>query len=82
MRVVFDYPPARSYFAPMNKGNYPIPIRPCIKCGKIAAQIETTRPLGRTHDLYRVVCECGNGPSRWSVSEASAIRLWNSHDAS
>ncbi|SBV93812.1 conserved hypothetical protein [uncultured delta proteobacterium] len=65
----------------MAKENFPISIRPCIKCGKIAVKIETTRPLGRTQDLYRVVCECGNGPTRWSVSEGAAIRLWNSHDA-
>lgn len=59
-----------------------ITIRPCIKCDKTPTNIETSRPIGRTRDLYRVVCECGNGPLRWSVSVPSAIRLWNSHDAS
>ena len=66
----------------MEKENSPIGIRPCIKCGKLSTTIETSRPLGRTRDLYRVVCECGNGPLRWSLSVSAAIRLWNSHDAS
>lgn len=64
----------------MNNDNLPV-IRPCIKCGQIP-EIETSRPEGRTKDIYRMVCACGNGPLRWSVSESAAIRLWNSHDAS
>lgn len=68
----------------MNQSDFAslIPIRPCIKCGKIPNTIETSRPVGRTQDLYRVVCACGNAPARWSVSETAAIRLWNSHVAS
>ncbi|WP_180365414.1 hypothetical protein [Desulfovibrio legallii] len=53
-----------------------------MKCGAIPDKIETSRPDGRTRDLYRVVCPCGNGPLRWSVSVSAAIRLWNTHDAS
>ena len=39
------------------------------------------RPLGRQRDVYRLECECGNGPTQWSVSEGAAIRLWNAHGA-
>jgi hypothetical protein len=69
------------YKREMNKDNLPA-IRPCMKCGAIPDKIETSRPDGRTRDLYRVVCPCGNGPLRWSVSVSAAIRLWNTHDAS
>lgn len=71
-----------SYCSLMEKENSLIVIRPCIKCGKLSTTINTSRPLGRTRDLYRVICECGNGPLRWSLSVPAAIRLWNSHDAS
>ena len=54
-------------------------IRPCSKCKKVPATIGTSRPEGRLQDLYRVVCECGNGPAQWSVSESAAIRLWNTY---
>ena len=56
------------------------PLRPCIKCGKMP-QRETSRPDGRTHDIYRYACECGNCPLQWSVSESAAIRLWNAYVA-
>ena len=57
-------------------------IRPCSKCGKSMARVEASRPLGRQRDIYRVVCECGNAPLQWSVSEHAAIRLWNAFVAS
>lgn len=55
--------------------------KPCFKCEKLPSKIEVARPEGRQQDIYRVVCECGNGPAQWSVSEAAAVRLWNVHSA-
>ena len=46
-------------------------------CGR-TPRMETSRPVGRTSDLHRVACVCGVEAHRWSVSAASAIRLWNS----
>ena len=46
-------------------------------CGR-TPRMETDRPAGRTGDLYRITCVCGMEAHRWSVSVASAIRLWNS----
>jgi Permeases of the drug/metabolite transporter (DMT) superfamily len=67
-------------YAYMNKENLPV-IHPCIKCGQ-TPKLETSRPEGRTHDIYRLACACGNFPLQWSVSESAAIRLWNSYVAS
>lgn len=58
-------------------------IRPCPVCDKTPDSIKTSRPLGRTADIYRVECLCGNGSlSMWSPTEAAAVRLWNRHNAS
>jgi hypothetical protein len=46
-------------------------------CGRVPVP-ETYRPAGRVSDLHRISCKCGLGAPRWSVSAASAIRLWNS----
>jgi len=52
-------------------------ISPCSSCGQ-TPEIEADRPEGRLRDVYRVVCECGQGSShKWSVSDFAAIRLWN-----
>ena len=51
-------------------------ILPCT-CGRIPLVVRR-RPDGRTSDLHQVACFCGLASPRWSVSEASAIRLWNS----
>lgn len=67
-------------FLSMNKDNLPV-IRPCIKCGNYP-KLQTSRPEGRTHDIFRLYCDCGNCPLQWSVSESAAIRLWNSYVAS
>ena len=56
------------------------PLKPCTKCGKMP-QRETSRPDGRTNDIYRYTCECGNCPLQWSVSDSAAIRLWNAYVA-
>ena len=78
--IPFDYRQQEDYVARMNKENLPV-IHPCIKCGK-APKVEVSRPEGRINDIYRLVCECGNCPLQWSVSESAAIRLWNSYVAS
>ena len=78
--IPFDYWQQEDYVARMNKENLPV-IHPCIKCGK-APKVEVSRPEGRINDIYRLVCECGNCPLQWSVSESAAIRLWNSYVAS
>ena len=78
--IPFDYWQQEDYVARMNKENLPV-IHPCIKCGK-APKVEVSRPEGRVNDIYRLVCECGNCPLQWSVSESAAIRLWNSYVAS
>ena len=67
------------YKSVMNK-ELPL-IRPCGRCSKTPAEIESSRPEGRKRDIYRVTCECGNGPLQWSVGEAAAIRLWNAYGA-
>ncbi|MTJ92727.1 MAG: serine acetyltransferase [Desulfovibrio sp.] len=64
----------------MNEDKFPT-IRPCIKCGR-TPQVETARPEGRTKDIYRIKCECGDYPQQWSVSISAAIRLWNGYVAS
>ncbi len=52
-------------------------IFPCSSCGGTDQRIESSRPLGRTVDVWRVVCACGSFPAQWSVSKPAAIRLWN-----
>ena len=69
-----------AYLPYMSNKKYLPLMRPCSKCGKIP-QREASRPEGRTHDIYRYVCECGNCPLQWSVSESAAIRLWNAYVA-
>lgn len=80
LHETFDGIQNQHYLSRMNKENLPI-IHPCIKCGK-QPKVETSRPEGRINDIYRLVCECGNCPLQWSVSESAAIRLWNSYVAS
>lgn len=53
------------------------PISPCVTCGGSSQHLESSRPEGRTKDIWRVVCECGRGPLQWSLSQPAAIRLWN-----
>lgn len=80
MQQIFDGLSAKGYVLSMNKDNLPV-IRPCIKCGNYP-KLQTSRPEGRTHDIFRLYCDCGNCPLQWSVSESAAIRLWNSYVAS
>lgn len=57
-------------------------IRACPVCDRIPDSIKTSRPLGRTADIYRVECLCGNGAlSMWSPTATAAVRLWNRHNA-
>lgn len=52
-------------------------ILPCSVCGGRNQTVESSRPLGRMVDVWRVVCSCGNFSAQWSVSKPAAIRLWN-----
>jgi hypothetical protein len=53
-------------------------VLPCASCGKIPMAIESSRPEGRTKDIFRVTCDCGCASlSMWSVSKGAAVRHWN-----
>ena len=55
----------------------PHPIKPCLSCGGTDVHLESMRPDGRTSDVWRAVCSCGETAKQWSVSQGAAIRAWN-----
>lgn len=52
-------------------------IRPCLACGGTDAHLEAMLPPGRRHEVWRVVCVCGQTLQQWSVTQGAAIRAWN-----
>lgn len=55
----------------------PDSVRPCLACGSKDVRLESMRPLGRTQDVWRIVCSCGQVSQQWSVSPSAAVRIWN-----
>lgn len=52
-------------------------IRPCLACGSNNARLESMHAPGRMHEVWRVICPCGETSQQWSVSQGAAIRAWN-----
>jgi len=49
----------------------------CNTCGGREQHFESLIPLGRTQEVWRVACKCGNASMRWSVTKTAAARIWN-----
>lgn len=56
-------------------------ILPCASCGSSDQKMEESKPEGRTSEVYRVVCSCGDASAMWSVTPSAAVRLWNRYMA-
>ena len=54
-----------------------IPLGPCSVCGGKEQSFESCLPIGRTQEVWRVVCKCGLTPMRWSPAKIAAARMWN-----
>ena len=54
---------------------------PCATCQGREQYFESDMPLGRTQELWRVVCKCGIASMRWSTTKVAAVRMWNRHMA-
>ncbi len=50
--------------------------KPCADCEQIPTMEQET-PEGRLKPVWRMACQCGQGPMQWSVTPEAAIRLWN-----
>ena len=54
---------------------------PCATCNGREQYFESAIPLGRTQEVWRVVCPCGIASMRWSVTKIAAASMWNRHMA-